>query len=67
MLVTREKLFASQSSTHLNNIVSAVSVLCFLSHQVEVDWDKIQAKIEVELSKERERDAKAKSSAASRR
>ncbi|XP_003968452.2 intraflagellar transport protein 80 homolog [Takifugu rubripes] len=31
---------------------------------VEVDWDKIQAKIEVELSKERERDANAKSSSA---
>lgn len=46
---------------------SAVRVLCFLSPQVEVDWDKIRAKIEVELSRERERGANAKSSTASRR
>lgn len=66
-LVARKKLCVSQSSAHQNNIVSADSVLCFLSHQVEVDWDKIRAKIEVEMSKERERerDANAKSSTAS--
>lgn len=38
----------------------------FLSLQVEVDWEKIRAKIEAELSKEREKAANAKSSVASR-
>ena len=57
---------------HKKNMVAHLSSLhlVFLSLcQVEVDWEKIQAKIEMELSKERERaaNASARSSMAIRR
>lgn len=49
---------------------SGLIFLAFVSScQVEVDWDKIQSKIEMELSREREKAANAsvRSSVAARR